>query len=181
MIHLHMQAGDGRMWSQAERGLFLKFTAVFLVLACGIGWAVTAIATKFFGYGSYFTLVVAGACLLVSMLGAWAMLQRLRRRILSGEDVVGRVKDAEARSVLVRPNLPESLITHAVQCLPLLYFLWIGRPARVGLAIAAAVAWFVAVPFVFTFWSKRRSRAKNSASLTAPAATEQNDSHRHER
>jgi hypothetical protein len=158
------------MWSQAERGLFVKFTGFFFLLACGIGWAVTAVATKFLGYSGYFTLVVAAACLLVSMLGSWVMLRGLKRRMLRGEDVVGSIKEIQARS---RANPLKELITYVVH-LPPLYFLWMGIQGRVGLAIAGAVVWFVVSQFILGFVFKRMWRVKNSGSLTADAATAQN-------
>jgi divalent metal cation (Fe/Co/Zn/Cd) transporter len=150
------------MWSAAERGLFVKFFAVFFILACGVGAALTAVATRFFGYTGTYTPPAVAACLVGSMLGSW--LARLKRRILRGDDVITRVKEAEAKP---RQKPLQSSIIGLVQ-LPLIYFLWLGTHGHVGLAIGGAVAWCVVSYFIVRFVFKRTSRSKNSSSLTGP-------------
>jgi hypothetical protein len=144
------------MWSEAERGLFVRYSAISFLFACGIAAAFEAVATKFFGYTGFYTPLLVGACLLASMLGGWLMLRRLKRRILRGEDVIGPIKEIEAQP---RPNALEGLITFVVQ-LPIFYFVWIGAKGQIALAIAGTVVWFVVSHFILRFVFKRLPRAK---------------------
>jgi hypothetical protein len=90
------------MWSKAERGLFVRFAALYLILTFGVASALTALATDFFGYGGAYTPELLATSFLVSLIGAWITLRRLKRRILRGDDVIGPVKEIEAH-----PYAPE--------------------------------------------------------------------------
>jgi predicted CDP-diglyceride synthetase/phosphatidate cytidylyltransferase len=96
------------MWSKAGFGLFVRFVALYLILAWGIAAALTAVATNFLGYNGAYTLELVATCFLVSLIGGWVTLLRLKRRILRGEDVVGLVKEIESR-----PR-PSAFINHFI-------------------------------------------------------------------
>jgi hypothetical protein len=98
------------MWAKAERGLFVRFAGLYLILTSGIASALTAFATYFFSYDGAYTPEFVATCILISLIGAWITLRRLKRRILRGDDVIEPIKEIEAH-----PYAPEERILKRIR------------------------------------------------------------------
>ena|ERR1700739_2814605 len=98
------------MWSKAGFGLFVRFAALYFLVTCGIGQALTVLGTEFFDYSGVYTPELVTTCLLVSLTGAWLTLRRLKGRILRGDDVIGPMKQIEAHPYAGAVNIRNRVI-----------------------------------------------------------------------